>query len=72
MTARFARDVARLDAASRNLAAPRAERRRIQQPRQRREYFGKLKQIQGSDHRCFEDRGGALHFRCSSMTPPAD
>jgi transposase len=35
---------------------PRAERKRIQQPRHRREYFGELIQIDGSDHRWFEDR----------------
>src|SRR3979490_2168772 len=38
---------------------PRAERRRIQQPRHRREHFGELIQIDGSDHRWFEDRGAA-------------
>src|SRR3981081_4343692 len=36
---------------------PRVERRRIQQPRHRRERFGELVQIDGSDHRWFEDRG---------------
>src|SRR3981081_4503496 len=36
---------------------PRAERRRIQQPRHRREHVGELIQIDGSDHRWFEDRG---------------
>src|SRR3981189_3201831 len=36
---------------------PRAERRRIQQPRHRREHFGELIQIDGSDHRWFEERG---------------
>jgi transposase len=35
---------------------PRAERKRIQQPRYRREHFGELIQIDGSDHRWFEDR----------------
>src|SRR5712672_947820 len=35
---------------------PRAERRRIQQPRHHREHFGELIQIDGSDHRWFEDR----------------
>ena len=35
---------------------PRAERKRIQQPRHRREHFGELIQIDGSDHRWFEDR----------------
>jgi transposase len=38
---------------------PRAERRRIQQPRHRREYLGELIQIDGSDHRWFEDRAAA-------------
>src|SRR5258708_23207027 len=36
---------------------PRAERKRIQQPRHRREHVGGLIQIDGSDHRWFEDRG---------------
>jgi transposase len=35
---------------------PRAERKRIQQPRHRREHCGELIQIDGSDHRWFEDR----------------
>jgi hypothetical protein len=35
---------------------PRAERKRIQQPRHRREHVGELIQIDGSDHRWFEDR----------------
>jgi hypothetical protein len=35
---------------------PRAERKRIQQPRRRREHVGELIQIDGSDHRWFEDR----------------
>src|SRR6202049_5387128 len=35
---------------------PRAERKRIQQPRHRRELFGERIQIDGSDHRGFEDR----------------
>ncbi len=35
---------------------PRAERKRIQQPRYRPEHFGELIQIDGSDHRWFEDR----------------
>jgi len=34
----------------------RAERKRIQQPRHRREHVGELIQIDGSDHRWFEDR----------------
>src|SRR6266851_2820876 len=34
----------------------RAERRRIQQPRHRREHIGELVQIDGSEHRWFEDR----------------
>ena len=34
----------------------RAERKRIQQPRYRREHIGELVQIDGSDHRWFEDR----------------
>ncbi|WP_051677575.1 ISNCY family transposase [Bradyrhizobium sp. URHD0069] len=35
---------------------PRAERKRIQQPRHRREHVGELVQIDGSEHRWFEDR----------------
>ena len=34
----------------------RAERKRIQQPRHRREHVGELIQIDGSEHRWFEDR----------------
>ena len=37
----------------------RAERKRIQQPRHRREHVGELVQIDGSDHRWFEDRAAA-------------
>ena len=36
---------------------PRAQRRQFHQPRRRREAFGELIQIDGSDHRWFEDRG---------------
>ena len=36
---------------------PRKERRKFHQPRLRRECFGELVQIDGSDHRWFEDRG---------------
>src|SRR5277367_6750476 len=35
----------------------RTERKRIQQPRHRREHVGELIQIDGSEHRWFEDRG---------------
>ena len=39
------------------LWVPRAQRqRRVQQPRQRRECFGELIQVDGSDHHWFEDR----------------
>ena len=41
---------------------PRAERKRIQQPRHRREHFGELIQIDGSDHRWFEDRAALETF----------
>jgi transposase len=34
-----------------------ARRKAIQQPRARRQYFGELIQIDGSEHRWFEDRG---------------
>src|SRR6266853_1795762 len=37
----------------------RAERKRIQQPRHRREHVGELIQIDGSEHRWFEDRAAA-------------
>ena len=36
---------------------PRAQRRRFHQPRLRRERIGELVQIDGSEHRWFEDRG---------------
>src|SRR6202158_5335381 len=38
---------------------PRTERKRIQQPRHRREHIGELIQIDGSEHRWFEDRAAA-------------
>jgi hypothetical protein len=38
------------------LRLSRSERKRIQQPRHRRENLGELIQIDGSDHRWFEDR----------------
>src|SRR2546427_1855497 len=37
----------------------RTERKRIQQPRHRREHCGELIQIDGSDHRWFEDRAAS-------------
>lgn len=37
----------------------RAERKRIQQPRYRREHVGELIQIDGSEHRWFEDRAAS-------------
>jgi transposase len=37
----------------------RAERKRIQQPRHRREHVGELVQIDGSEHRWFEDRAAS-------------
>src|SRR6202171_3214488 len=37
----------------------RAERKRIQQPRHRREHIGELIQIDGSEHRWFEDRAAS-------------
>ena len=36
---------------------PRAQRRRLYQPRLRRERLGELVQVDGSGHRWFEDRG---------------
>jgi hypothetical protein len=38
---------------------PRKERRKLHQPRLRRECYGELIQIDGSDHHWFEDRGPA-------------
>lgn len=35
----------------------RKQRRQFHQPRIRREHFGELVQINGSEHRWFEDRG---------------
>jgi hypothetical protein len=40
---------------------PRAERRRIQQPRHRREYLGELIQIDGSEPSLVRRSGGGLH-----------
>ena len=40
---------------------PRAERKRFHQPRHRREHVGELIQIDGCEHRWFEDRAAALH-----------
>lgn len=37
----------------------RSQRRRLDQPRQRREHFDELVQIDGSKHRWFEDRSPA-------------
>jgi hypothetical protein len=50
----------------------RQQRRRFHQPRLRREVLGELVQIDGSEHRWFEDRAPSP-ARCSSssMTPPA-
>ncbi len=50
----------------------RAERKRIQQPRYRREYVGELVQIDGSEHRW--SRIARLPVRCwySSMMQQAD
>jgi transposase len=45
----------------------RAERKRIQQPRHRREHIGALVQIDGSEHRWFEDRAQLpARYWCSS------
>ena len=46
-----------------------AQRRQFHQPRRRREAFGELIQIDGSDHRWFEERGGRARCWCSSTTP---
>jgi transposase len=39
----------------------RKQRRQLHQPRLRRDQFGELVQIDGSEHRWFEDRGPPLH-----------
>jgi hypothetical protein len=39
----------------------RKQRRTFHQPRLRRECYGELIQIDGSDHHWFEDRGPCLH-----------
>src|SRR3982075_2431754 len=51
---------------------PRAERRRIQQPRHRREHVGELIQIDGSTIVGSKIGRRPARFWCSSMTPPAD
>jgi hypothetical protein len=51
----------------------RKQRRTFHQPRLRREAYGELVQIDGSEHRWFEDRG-AIRVRCwcSSTMRPAE
>ena len=49
----------------------RKQRRTFHQPRSRRECFGELVQIDGSDHRWFEDRGLPAPSSSSLMTRPA-
>lgn len=45
--------------------------RKVYQPRYRRDCVGELIQIDGSEHRWFEDRGRSARCWCSSTTPPA-
>jgi hypothetical protein len=40
----------------------RKQRRTFHQPRLRREAYGELVQIDGSEHRWFEDRGAPCQF----------
>ena len=54
----------------------RKQRKSFHQPRLRREFYGELIQIDGSDHRWFEDRGDPLyaagvHRRCDQQTHAA-
>jgi hypothetical protein len=49
----------------------RTQRRTFHQPRLRRESYGELIQIDGSEHRWFEKRGMRAHSWSSSMTRPA-
>jgi hypothetical protein len=49
----------------------RARRSKVYQPRYRRDSFGALVQIDGSEHRWFDERGPCAPCCCSSTTPPA-
>jgi len=50
----------------------RKQRRRFHRPRLRRECFGELIQIDGSDHRWFEDRGKPNEHMAGNRTDGAD
>ena len=48
----------------------RKQRRTFHQPRRRRKSFGELIQIDGSEHRWFENRAGPARCWCSSTMRP--
>jgi transposase len=54
---RVSRETLRTWMVQAGLWLPRAERKHFQQPRHRREHLGELIQIDGCEHRWFEDRG---------------
>jgi hypothetical protein len=54
---RISRETLRTWMIQAGLWLPRAERKRFHQPRHRREHLGELIQIDGCEHRWFEDRG---------------
>jgi transposase len=54
---RVSRETLRTWMVQARLWLPRAERKHFQQPRHRREHLGELIQIDGCEHRWFEDRG---------------
>ena len=54
---RISRETLRKWMAADGLWLPRHQRKTLHQPRLRRECFGELIQVDGSDHRWFEDRG---------------
>ncbi len=56
---RVSRETLRKWMAQAGIWLPRKQRRQFHQPRLRREAYGELIQIDGSDHRWFEDRGAA-------------
>jgi hypothetical protein len=58
---RVSRETLRGWIADAGLWLSRSQRRRFHQPRLRREASGELVQIDGSEHRWFEDRADALH-----------
>lgn len=56
---KVSRETVRKWMVSEGLWLSRSQRRRFHQPRLRRQYYGELIQIDGSDHRWFEDRAPA-------------